>query len=894
MPLHRSDLPRPRGALAATAGAALVAGLLATPPALADGAGPELLGTASDLGVDVTPPQEVIDAGQTPISGRWLVEVEGDPTLRGGSAASAENSQKKVRERAAAASIPLEVQETFTSGWNGMSVAMDDADVEKLRAVSGVRAVYPVLEVPAPAPVDATPQDVNANDMTGVSQVQQVDGLNGQGVTVAVIDSGIDYNNPDLGGSGVNDETADFPGTRVVGGYDLVGDDYDASKGLAPVPDQYPDDCGGHGTHVAGIIGADGEVIGVAPKVDLLSYRVFGCNGSSDTEVILEAMERAMADGADVVNMSLGASFMTWQDYPTSQMSDLLSANGVTMVISAGNEGESGTFSSGSPGVSASAITVASVDNAVRQSPYGTAAGAPRAYSAASGAPQPPTSGELALVSAGAPSTDAARACDPSAVTPATGPGQALLIERGVCSFREKALAGEQAGYDAVILYDNQPGAVNPTVEGDPALTIPVVMLTQADGLALQEALAAGAVTWTWESDTTSLENETGGLVSDFSSYGLTAELQLKPDIAAPGGSIWSTLPLEEGGHGSMSGTSMAAPHVAGAAALLLQARPELSPQDVKTAMMNSADPLTWSLITDMGYLEPVHRQGAGLLNMVGAVHATTRVEQPSISLGEGEAGPKSVTLTVTNDSDVEKTYDVGVQDGIATGAPTSDPAFYDAPATFESSATTVTVPANGSADVTVTIGEDFGEDGIIYGGWVTLTGADDDLVVPFAGLSGDYQALAAFDDMGMDLPTLGASTGDGYIGFVREDGHTYTMKNGDVPYLVYGFAYPVERVEITAYEVGNKGKLKNVNPSVGTIVAEDHLGRSPEPEIWTWDGSYALKNDKSKFVKDGEYVLEMKVLRALGDPKNPAHWDTYTSPTFTVKYAEKPKPGAH
>jgi len=892
MPLPRPDLLRPRGMLAAGAGAALVAGLLAAPPALADGDGPELLGTASELGVEVPTADELRAAGENPLSGRWLVEVEGEPTLRGGSKASATSAQDTVKDRAEAAAIPLEVQETFTTGWNGMSVTMDDADAQKLSEVAGVRAVYPVLEVAAPEPLDAEPADAYGNAMTGVDQVQRVDGLTGEGVTVAVIDSGIDYNHPDLGGSGVDDETADFPGDRVVGGYDLVGDDYDSRKGLDPVPDEFPDDCGGHGSHVAGIIGADGEVVGVAPKVDLLSYRVFGCEGSSSTDVILEAMERAMDDGADVVNMSLGASFMTWQDYPTAQMTETLVDKGVTVVISAGNEGEAGLFSSGAPGVAEGAITVGSVDNTHRSAPFATAAGADRPYGAASGAPLPPSSGELALVAAGAPGTPAALACDPAAV-PAAEPGQALLVERGTCSFREKAVAGEQAGYDAVILYDNAPGVLNPTVEGDPALTVPVVMLSQADGLEIQEALAAGEVAWAWQSGSTTVENGTGGLVSDFSSYGLTADLDLKPDIAAPGGSIWSTIPLEIGGHGSKSGTSMAAPHVAGAAALLLEETPDLAPADIKTTMMNTADQLTWSLMPEQGYLEPVHRQGAGMLNMVAAVHATSRVETSSISLGEGEAGPQEVTLEVTNDSDVEKVYDLGFEHGVATGVPTSDPAFYAAEATTGASAEQVTVSAGGSAEVTVTLGEDFGQDGIIYGGWITLTGTDDDLVVPFAGLSGDYQALTVLEDQGMGLPALGVSDGAGSVLIDPDGGHTYTMADGDVPYLAYSLAIPAERLEIAAYEVRANGKLKIVNPSVGTIDATDHLGRTPEPELYAWDGTFSMKNQKARSVKDGDYVLEMKVLRPLGDPENPEHWETWTSPQFTIDYANPRQPGA-
>ena len=893
MPLVRPVLPRPRGALAATAGAALVAGLLVAPPALADGGDPELLGSASDLGVEVPTPDDVLDSAESAIPGRWLVEVSGSPTLKGGSSSANSTNQDEVRQRAEDAQIPMTVKESFVSGWNGMSVEMEDTDVAKLRGVAGVEAVYPVLEVQAPEPSDAAPEDVYGNAMTGVDQVQEVDGLTGEGVTVAVIDSGIDYNNPDLGGSGVDDEQADFPGERVIGGYDYVGDDYDSSAGDVPEPDAYPDDCGGHGTHVAGIIGADGEVTGVAPEADLLAYRIFGCDGTSSTDVILEAMEQAAADGADVVNMSLGASFVTWQDYPTAQLSDALTATGVTVVISAGNEGEAGTFSSGAPGVAADAITVASVDNTHRQSPYATAAGVERAYSSAEGAPDAPTSGELALVSAGAPGTEAAQACDPAAVTPASGPGQALLIERGVCAFYEKASAGQSAGYDAVILYNNSPGAVNPTVEGDPAITVPVVMIGQADGLELQDALAGGEVTWAWQEGATTVQNATGGLVSSFSSYGLTAELALKPDIAAPGGSIWSTLPLEQGGHGSMSGTSMAAPHVAGAAALLLESDPTLDPQGVKTAMMNTADPLTWSLMPDQGYLEPVHRQGAGLLDMVEAVHTTTTVDEPSISLGEGEDGPRTVTLDVTNSSDQEQTYDVGIRHGIATGAPTFDPTFSVAGGIAEPSASSVTVPAQGSAEVTVTLGEDFGVDGHIYGGWVTLIGDDEDLVVPYAGMSGDYQALPVLDDQGMGLPVLGVSDGAGSVLLDPDGGHTYTMQNGDVPYLAYYFQYPAERLEIRAYRINEGGKAKLVNPSVGLIEAADHLGRSGEPEVFAWDGSYALKNQKSKTVKNGDYVLEMRVLKPLGDPENPDHWESYTSPQFTIDDPEPPKPGA-
>ena len=775
------------------------------------------------------------------------------------------------------------------AGWNGMSVAMDDTDVAKLRDVQGVRAVYPVLEVQMPEPGDVSPNDVHGNAMTGVDQLQQVDGLTGEGVTVAVIDSGIDYNNPDLGGSGVDDERADFPNDRVVGGYDLVGDDYDSNAGIPVAPDEFPDDCGGHGTHVAGIVGADGEVLGVAPGVDLLSYRVFGCDGSSSTDVILEAMERALEDGADVVNMSLGAAFATWQDYPTAQLADVLTAHGVSLVISAGNEGTAGTFSSRAPGVASEAITVASVEQ--HPSPLALRRGGGRGDrlqrgrrwrgSPDLGRAQPDLRrtrrhrGGAGLRSLGSPHGLRPR-------RGAAGRARRLLLPR---EGRRRSGRGLRRG-DPL---QQRPRRREPERRGRARDHHP-----GGPGRSGRRARAAGGARRRRRElglagghrDPREPDRGPGlGVLL----HGLTAELQLKPDVAAPGGSIWSTLPLELGGQGAKSGTSMAAPHVAGAAALMLETSPELTPGEVKAAMMSSADPMTWSLSPDAGYLEPVHRQGAGLLDMVGAVHGTTRVDEPTISLGEGENGPQTVTLTVSNDSATEQTYQVGVRHGIATGHPTYNPAFYEADGIAEPAADTVTVPAGGSTELSVILGEDFGADGIIYGGWITLTGAEDDIVVPFAGLSGDYQALPVLDDQGMGLPAMGVSDGADGVLLAPEGEHTYTMQNGDIPYLVYHFGYPVDRLEITAYTVKGGGKARPVNPSVGLIDAADHLGRSPQPEVYGWDGSYALKNQKTKTVKNGEYILEMRVLKPLGDPENPDHWETFTSPQFTI---DDPKPG--
>ena len=166
------------------------------------------------------------------------------------------------------------------------------------------------------------------------------------------MDTGIDIDHPDLGGGGTNGGTT-FPSARVIAGWDFVGDAFNAdpaSPAYNPVatPDANPDDCGGHGSHVAGIVGARGAVKGVAPNVSFGAYRVFGCSGSTTADIMIAAMERALADGMDVLNMSIGSTYQ-WPEYPTAKAATRLVNKGVVVVASAGNSGTTGLYSTGAP-----------------------------------------------------------------------------------------------------------------------------------------------------------------------------------------------------------------------------------------------------------------------------------------------------------------------------------------------------------------------------------------------------------------------------------------------------------------------------------------------------------------------------------------------------------------
>lgn len=835
-------------------------------------------------------PQSDSEAPVEEVVSAWFVELPGKPRSEGGSATTLANEKKAFRDAAQEAGVVYRERMSFDRLWNGVSVETTEDGAARLSRLPQVQKVYPVvtLSIPKLEP-DPTPELSTAVTMTQADIAQNSLGLTGHGIRVAIMDTGLDYDHPDLGG-------CFGPGCRVVQGWDFVGDHYnndaaDPNYSPVPVPDAFPDDCNGHGTHVAGIVGANGGVKGVAPGVTFKAYRVFGCAGSTSSDIMIAAMERILADGADVVNISIGSAFQ-WPQYPTAQAINRLVDNGIVVVTSAGNSGANGAYAVSAPGVGEKAIATASFNNVTLKSPLFTITADNKqiGYTPANGSTAtPPLSGTAALARTGT-QTSVADACN-GATAPAPGSltGKIALIRRGTCGFYEKSLNAQNAGAVGVVIYNNVAGALTPNVVGVPPITIPVVSISAADGNLIDTRLASGAVSLTWTTLTLGTPIANGNLIAASSSYGMSPDLTLKPDIGAPGGSIRSTWPLEAGGYANLSGTSMASPHVAGGVALYLEAHPGTPAASMRSIFQNSASPRLWGGNPGLGFLDNVHRQGAGMVQIADAIQATTLVLPGKLSLGEFEtgSGPKTVTLSVTNTGATAVTYNLSNQGALATSGSTYVPTFFAAFATATFGAPSVTVPAGGTATVTATIDAPATlADRSQFGGWLVLTpqGGGKTLRVPYAGLKGDYQSIQVLVPTASNFPWLAKLTGGNFVN--QPAGATYTLQGDDVPFFIVHLEHQSRRIDA---EILDALTGQPVHPVFHNAFELEYVGRNSTATSFfslTWDGTRLHSNGgkgKTKEVPDGQYVVVLKVLKALGDENNPAHWETWTSPVITI-----------
>ncbi|MGV9186530.1 S8 family serine peptidase [Arcanobacterium canis] len=626
------------------------------------------------------------------------------------------------------------------------------------------------------------PAENNARQMEGVVQAWKNHGVDGRGIVVSVIDSGIDVKHPDLRlDSDVKGrlapDTAHGFTAKVPFGYNYADNNFDVyDRGSQ------------HGQHVAGIVAANGKegpespdfpkenrIDGAAPNAQILAMKVFSNNGQAGAADIniIRAIEDSVKLGANVINMSLGSpnGMANPSDGVERALKKAYEA-GVMTVIAAGNEGQNfspdnstmdligqlddGTV--GSPGANNPGLTVASIDNTQQSLPLAFAKADNQGeedffYQLASGKID---GKEHELVDGGYGSADEVKGKDYS--------GKFVLVQRGKdISFTEKYKNVFEHGADGIVVYNHKDGGDKFLgMAGVDKLQQFGVFLYHSSGKKLADAMTAGKkVTVRFTHDQKLVDFGYANLrPSEFTGWGATPNLDFTPNIAGIGGAVYSL--HNDGSYANNSGTSMASPNVAGLSALMYQAYakrfagltgPQLI-ERVSTALQNTA-----SIPKDeKGVPHPTRQVGAGLANVDAAISTNvfaTVDGKPNVALRQVNES-RSFVVTLENLGKEAVTYTVPEQVVVnETNEAGKNTLPLKSNETLTANKHEVSVPAGSKATVTFTLNPDTSRAHFIEG-WAMLASADKakapDLHVPYLGFVGDWNAEKIVKEPGQEL----------------------------------------------------------------------------------------------------------------------------------------------
>ncbi|PAV31683.1 lactocepin [Virgibacillus profundi] len=888
---------------------------------------------------------------------RVIVEVDGEPaityaTKQGKKFSELEeskqtelqknvlNSQQQVKEQLNSSKVNMDFKENFTTVFNGFSGIVEFGEIKNIEKLSGVTKVTVTNEYERP---EAEPDMKYSKEIVEAQRVWDDYGLNGEGMIVGIIDTGIDPSHQDmvltneeeasLSEEGIeaaileNDLPGQFHTAKVPYGYNYM-DETQEILDLGP-------DASYHGMHVAGTVGANGDeenggIKGVAPEAQLLALKVFGNDpemASTWGDIYIKAIDDAIILGADVLNMSLGstAAFVNEED-PEQQAVERAVENGVLMSISAGNSAHFGNgffnpYASnpdigvvGAPGISYDSLQVASLENSFMDMDavtynFGDEEGLAPFMSASEVHPNDIEAGAYEIEFVGIGDAEGFAGKDLT--------GKFAFAVRGN-SFTDTAFNAMEANAEGVIVYNHSDGWVN--MASDPAIDIPQLFMLKSDGDLLKEKLDAGeTVSLSFNGDNVTTANPLADTMSAFSSWGLTPNLDFKPEITAPGGNILST--LQDDQYGTMSGTSMAAPHVSGGSALVLQRVDEafdLNGKDrvemAKNILLNTSAPVVdkgaaQSALEQENPYSP-RRQGAGIMQLHGAI--STPVVVTETNTGEAKVALKEVndqisfTLEATNYSDEAVTYDVdaNIQTDFAfyglignaqlTGALDELEAqeLIDAVVTLNDGETAVEVPANGSATIDVEIDlteakvlnedgsgftspEEIFPNGYFVEGFVTLSNeALPELSVPYVGFNGDWNEAPVLDELAYDgndsfyeQAGVLSDGGDGSYYYLGYDPFTDTNNTSDIAISPNGDGENDEIIPLLSFLRNAKLVEYNVLDEdknlVRTIKSENNVRKN------YFDGGLGAMyyinpangwdgTVKNEVVADGQYYFEV------------------------------------
>ncbi|WYZ37882.1 hypothetical protein EsH8_II_001388 [Colletotrichum jinshuiense] len=567
-----------------------------------------------------------------------------------------------------------------SSVFKGIAVESDSENTDSLEALLPVVKAWHSTRIQL-APVvtgesfsdDATALNYDIHWMTGVDKLHE-QGILGKGVKVGIVDTGTEYTHPALGG-------CFGAGCKVAAGYDFVGDNsYWPYPGEERQPDEDPMDQAGHGTHVAGIVaGKSDEFTGVAPEATIYSYKVFGPNEGTGEEVLIEAFIRAFEDGVDIITASVG-SVGGWSDNAWALVADRIVEQGVVVTIAAGNSGEVGPFfaSSGSSGKEVLAVGSAdasivsarqfagtfNLDGQSNRTILGYRPAEEMFPAEIVGWPIVPITLNISVEN---------DACEPLPEgLNLTGTIPLVRFDEGCQDYIRQRWVQER-GAKFMLFY-----MVDRAVLGSSGIGWAQSdwgLLSKNAGEAIvKTVIAGGNVTADFSLDQTTnyvaMENAGGGKPSQFTSWGGTFDLEVKPDITAPGGRIFA--PFIGKRYRDLSGTSMACPYVAGVAALYISAHGGRSKhgagfaKTLHSRIVASGRALPWSdgSTKDFGLWAPPLQVGTGLIDAVAVLGATSQLSgETKFALNDTHHFSRYHQVDITNTGTTELEYVFGVQE---------------------------------------------------------------------------------------------------------------------------------------------------------------------------------------------------------------------------------------
>ncbi|KAI9506729.1 peptidase S8/S53 domain-containing protein [Coemansia spiralis] len=825
----------------------------------------------------------------------------------------------------------VDVGSRYSSVFNGMAVTTKNkVNAAELARINGVKRVWPVryhkLQYSKSAVNGSYPTLLQ---QTGVAQTMQELGFNGTGVKIGIVDSGVDYNHPELGSCW---KTSGCPWQF---GKDFIGDKYDASS-PAPIldPNPTPMDCDGHGTHVSGIIAARGPLVhGVAVGATLGMYRVFSCpvdgNVYSSDDIILQGIEAAYQDGHNIISLSLGGG--TWPEDPLSVACARVVEKGIVVVAAIGNDGDNGLYTAGSPAVGEGVIGVGSVDNwnitgsiATISMPYRTLS----VLLSMAGSEAHPFVFETPMpIAASVDENGNDEGCN-KPVTELSG--KVALVRRGTCTFTQKALIAQAAGAIGVLVYNNAAGMLSPGINN--TVSIPVVLISENDGLRIANGISQGkeATITAHKSAYGTFPADTGGMMSSFSSYGPTAELGVAPLVSAPGGNIWSTYPIKLGSYTTLSGTSMATPFVSGVAALLKQAHPNLRAGDIRNVLVATAQPL---LDSDTGRMVHPYHSGAGLINAYNAIRSHVIFNPSVVAINgsnwnvlsnindphSGSAVQWIVREVKVTNTDSHRGMHVWLENSIANSLTmympngslaltpqTWPPSLHGADKLNsinssereegqQNSHPQVLTPniaeyvvAGKTSHITIYIAAPSGlrqDEHWYYGGFLNFTVTwdnDEDkgsFYIPYAGFNGNYRQIDVLAPASTGLPVIADSQMNPI-----DNLQMYTVTANNSALIVYSLAVP-SRI-VAAMLIDQNSTPLGYLPYGYIEYATRNLPSSTTPfSAAVINGTVYVDKGATQLVSipAGKYRVQLSALRPFGNEMSSADFQTWYSPLFNI-----------